>query len=70
MKDELPQKLLRGRLRLAWLNSGTRIMTCTVKYDRTCQRSIEIISIEKNVALYKSAQKRKIPGIFFLKERS
>ena len=30
-----------------------RIMTCTVKYDRTCQRSIEIISIEKTVALHK-----------------
>ena len=38
---------------LAWFNSGTRI-----KYDRTCQRSIKIISIEETFALHKSAQKK------------
>ena len=50
----------------AWLNSGMRIMTCIVKYDRTCQRSIKIIRVEKTVALHKSAQqKKKFPRIFF-----
>ena len=39
--------------RSSTLNSGTRI-----KYDRTCQRSIQIISIEKTFALHKSAQKK------------
>ena len=29
-----------------------------IKYDRTCQRSIKRISIEKTFALYKSAQKK------------
>ena len=60
MKDELDLKRLRGRLRLAWLNSDMRIMTCTVKYDRTChdQLSIKIISIEKTVTLHKSAQQK------------
>ena len=43
----------------AWLNSGMRIMTCIVKYDRTCQRSIKIIRVEKTVALHKSAQQKK-----------
>ena len=48
-------------LGLAWFNSGTRI-----KYDSTCQRSIEIISIEKTFALHKSAQKKHFfPGMFF-----
>ena len=50
----------------AWLNSGMRIMTCIVKYDRTCQRSIKIISIEKTVTLHKSAQQKNFfPGMFF-----
>ena len=38
---------------LAWFNSGMPI-----KYDRTCQRSIKGISIEKTFALHKSAQKK------------
>ena len=50
---------------LAWLNSGTRI-----KYYRTCQRSIKIISIEKTFALHKSAQKKHFFLEFFLKESS
>ena len=37
---------------LAWFNSGTHI-----KYDRICQQSITIISIEKSFSLLKSAQK-------------
>ena len=46
---------------LAWFNSGMRI-----KYDRTCQWSIKIISIEKTFALHKSAQKKTFfPWIFF-----
>ena len=46
---------------LAWFNSGMRI-----KYDRTCQRSIKIISIEKTFALHKSEQRKHFfPGIFF-----
>ena len=32
---------------ISWFNSGMRI-----KYDRTCQRSIKIISIEKTFALH------------------
>ena len=44
-------------------------MTCIVKYDRTCQRSIKIISIEKTVTLHKSAQQKNFfPGIFYLKK--
>ena len=50
---------------LAWFNSGTRI-----KYDRTCQRSIKIISIENTIALYKSAQKKHFFLELFLKESS
>ena len=50
---------------LAWFNSGRRI-----KYDRTCQRSIKIISIEKTFALHKSAQKKHFFLEFFLKESS
>ena len=38
---------------ISWFNSGMRI-----KYDRTCQRSIKIISVEKTFALHKSAQKK------------
>ena len=38
---------------ISWFNSGMRI-----KYDRACQRSIKIISIEKAFALRKSAQKK------------
>ena len=49
---------------------STILVDHVISYDRTCQRSIKIISIEKTVTLHKSAQKRKIPGIFFLKERS
>ena len=37
---------------LAWLNSAMR-----VKYDRTCQRSIKIISTEKTFSLQKFAKK-------------
>ena len=50
---------------LAWFNSDMRI-----KYDRTCQRSIKIISIEKTFALHKSAQKKHFSLEFFLKESS
>ena len=53
---------------IAWLalfNSGMRI-----KYDRTCQQSIKIISIEKTFALHKSAQKKHFFLEFFLKESS
>ena len=50
---------------LAWFNSGTRI-----KYDRTCQRSIKIINIEKTFALYKYVQKKHFFLEFFLKESS
>ena len=50
---------------LAWFNSDMRI-----KYDRTCQRSIKIISIEKTFAFHKSAQKKKFSLEFFLKESS
>ena len=40
------------------------MLTCKpIKYDRTCQRSIKIISIEKTFTFYKSAQKKH----FFLK---
>ena len=38
---------------LAWFNNDMRI-----KFDRTCQRSIKIISIEETFALHKSAQKK------------
>ena len=48
---------------LAWFNSGMLI-----KYDRTCQRSIEIISKEKTFALHKSAQKKHFFLEFFLKK--
>ena len=50
---------------LAWFNSDMRI-----KYDRTCQRSIKIISIEKTFELHKSAQKKHFYLEFFLKESS
>ena len=50
---------------ISWFNSGMRI-----KYDRTCQRSIEIISIEKTFVLHKSAQKKHFFLEFFLKESS
>ena len=50
---------------LAWFKSGTPI-----KYDRTCQQSIEIISTEKTFALHKSAQKKHFFLEFFLKESS
>ena len=50
---------------LAWFNSGMRM-----KYDRTCQRSIKIISIEKTFALHKSAQKKHFFSGIFLKESS
>ena len=46
---------------LAWFNSGMRI-----KYDRTCQGSIKIISIEKNFVLHKSAHKKHFFLEFFL----
>ena len=48
---------------LAWFNSDMRI-----KYDRTCQRSIKIISIEKTFALHKSAQKKHFFLEYFWKE--
>ena len=38
---------------ISWFNSGM-----CIKYDRTCQRSIKIISIEKTFALHKSAPKK------------
>ena len=38
---------------ISWFNSGMRI-----KYDRNCQRSIKIISVEKTFALHKSTQKK------------
>ena len=50
---------------LAWFNSDMRI-----KYDRTCQRSIKIISIEKTFALHKSAQKKHFFLEFVLTESS
>ena len=50
---------------LAWFNSGMRI-----KYDRTCQRSIKVIGIEKTFALHKSVQKKHFFLGFFLKESS
>ena len=51
---------------LAWFKSGMRI-----KYDRTCQRSINIIIIEKTFAFHKFAQKKHFfPRIFFFKESS
>ena len=50
---------------LAWFNSDIRI-----KYDRTCQRSIKIISIEKTFVLHKSAQKKHFFLEFFFKESS
>ena len=49
---------------ISWFNSGMRI-----KYDRTCQQSIKIISIEKTFALHKSAQKKPFfLEFFFLKK--
>ena len=52
---------------LAWFNSGIRI-----KYDRTCQWSMKITSIEKTFVLHtcKSAQKKHFSWNFFLKESS
>ena len=50
---------------ISWFNSDMRI-----KYDRTCQRSIKIISIDKTFALHKSAQKKHFFLEFFLKESS
>ena len=44
-------------------NSGMRI-----KFDRTCQRSIKIISIEKTFTLHKSAEKKHFFLEFFLKK--
>ena len=41
-----------------------------IKYDRTCQRSIKIISIEKTFALHNSAQKKHFFLEFFSKESS
>ena len=49
---------------LAWFNSGTHI-----KYDRTCQRSIKIISIEKTFAFHNSAQKKRFFLDFFFKRK-
>ena len=39
-------------------------------YVTTCQRSIEIIGIEKTFVLHKSAQKKHFFFEFFLKESS
>ena len=50
---------------LAWFNSDIHI-----KYDRTCQRSIKTIIIEKTFAFHKSAQKKHFFLEFFLKESS
>ena len=50
---------------LTWFNSDIR-----VKYDRTCQRSIKIISVEKTFALHQSAQKKYFFLEFFIKESS
>ena len=50
---------------LAWFNSDI-----CIKYERTCQPSIKIISIEKTFALHKSAQKKHFFLEFFLKESS
>ena len=44
---------------ISWFNSGIHMN------DRTCQRSIKIISIEKTFALYKSVQKKPFSWIFF-----
>ena len=41
-----------------------------VKYDRPCQRSIKIISIEKTFLLQKSAKKKLLSLEFFFKESS
>ena len=41
-----------------------------IKYDRTCQRSIKIISREKTSALHKSAQKNIFSWNFFLKKKA
>ena len=60
-----PRFLSNCVIRIAWFNSGTRI-----KYDRTCQRSIKIISIGKTFALHKSAQKKHFFQECFLKESS
>ena len=54
-------QFLSNSVMLAWFNSDMRI-----KYDRTCQQSIKIISIEKTFELHKSAQKKHFfSGIFF-----
>ena len=59
-------RFLSNCVMLAWFNSDMRI-----KYDRTCQQSIKISSIEKTFALHKSAQKKGFfPWNFFLKESS
>ena len=50
---------------LAWFNIGMR-----VKYDRTCQWSIKIISVEKLFSLHESAQKKHLFLEIFLKESS
>ena len=46
-------------------HSGTRI-----KFDRTCQRSIKIISIEETFALHKSAQKKHFFLEFFFTKKA
>ena len=62
LRSAIPARHVCVKLRdQAWFNSGIRI-----KHDRTCQRSINIISIEKTFALYKSAEEKTFfPGIFF-----
>ena len=39
-----------------------------IKYNRTCQRSIKIVSVEKTFALHKSAQKKHFFLEFLLKK--
>ena len=63
--DNCSPRFLSNCVIISWFNSGMRI-----KYDRTCQRSIEIISIEKTFVLHKSAQKKHFFLEFFLKESS
>ena len=50
---------------LAWFNSGKRI-----KYDRTCQRSIETISVVKTFALHKSTQIKHFFSWNFFKKKA
>ena len=62
-------KTVSNYTRRPWRDQLGSTAACSrIKYDRTCQRSIEIIGIEKTFSLHKSAQKKHFFLEFFLKK--